>query len=53
MIEGWGFWGQYLAAMCVLVVVARALWLARRDEREARLWSKRRECLRALDRMSK
>ena len=51
MIEGAGFWIRYLIVLTILITIARALWLARKDEREARLWSERRECLKALEKL--
>lgn len=53
MLENPGFWLRYAVAMVLLIVVARAFWLAALDEREARLWSERREALRALAKLEK
>lgn len=53
MIESLGFWFRYLAVMGVLIILARAFWVAAREEREARLWSERREALRALAKLEK
>lgn len=47
-MEGAGFWIRYLVVMAVLIFVARAFWLAARDEREARRWSDERRCLDSL-----
>ncbi len=55
VIEGVGmtFWLRYIAVMVVLVIFARAFWLAARDEREARRWSEEKECLARLKKMNR